>query len=131
MKTLVVEDDFTSRLLLQTFLADFGECHVAVNGREAVLAFDASIKKGKPYDLICLDIMLPELSGHEVLKSIREIEERADLALEHGAKVIMTSALSDMKTVVSSFRELCDAYLVKPIDTQELVNHLRSFKLIS
>ncbi|MEI9971968.1 MAG: Hpt domain-containing protein [Ignavibacteriota bacterium] len=34
-RTLLVEDDFTSRLLLQTFLARYGECHIAVNGREA------------------------------------------------------------------------------------------------
>lgn len=130
MKTLVVEDDFTSRLLLQTLLAAYGECHVAVNGREAVLAFDASVKAGTPYDLVCLDIMLPELNGHDVLKYIRDIEVQADLQSEHGAKVVMTSALSDMKTVVSSFRGLCDAYLVKPIDTAELLQHLRNFQLI-
>jgi two-component system chemotaxis response regulator CheY len=36
MHTLIVEDDFTSRLLLQTFLSRYGECFVAVNGQEAV-----------------------------------------------------------------------------------------------
>ena len=39
MRTLIVEDDFTSRLLLQSLLAQYGECHIAVNGREAVEAF--------------------------------------------------------------------------------------------
>jgi two-component system chemotaxis response regulator CheY len=39
MRTLIVEDDFTSRLLLQSFLSEYGECHIAVNGREAVAAF--------------------------------------------------------------------------------------------
>jgi two-component system chemotaxis response regulator CheY len=38
MRTLIVEDDFTSRLLLQTFLSRYGECHVAINGKEAVEA---------------------------------------------------------------------------------------------
>lgn len=130
MKTLVVEDDFTSRLYLQTFLSDYGECHVAVNGHEAVHAFAAALEAGTPYDLVCLDIMLPELNGHAVLQEIRDTEERTAVGPSDGVKVIMTSALSDMKSVVASFRELCDAYLVKPISMEELRNHLRDFKLI-
>jgi two-component system chemotaxis response regulator CheY len=39
MKTLIVEDDFTSRLFLQKILSPYGECHIAVNGNEAVQAF--------------------------------------------------------------------------------------------
>jgi len=50
MRTLIVEDDFTSRLLLQTFLAKYGECHVAVNGKEAVAAFKAAEESGQYYD---------------------------------------------------------------------------------
>jgi len=43
MKTLIVEDDFTSRFLLQNFLAPYGECHAAVNGREALDALMGSL----------------------------------------------------------------------------------------
>jgi len=46
MRTLIVEDDFTSRLLLQSFLAQYGECHIAVNGMEAIAAFRASQQSG-------------------------------------------------------------------------------------
>ena len=52
MKTLIVEDDFTSRLLLQTFLSRYGECHLAVNGKEAVEAFRMALDNGSPYNLI-------------------------------------------------------------------------------
>ena len=131
MKTLVVEDDFTSRLFLQTFLSDYGECHVAVNGHEALYAFSAAIDSGNPYDLICLDIMLPELDGHAVLQGIRDIENDADLGPGDGVKIVMTTALKDMKTVVSSFRGLCDAYLVKPIDMEDLLSRLTEFKLLT
>ena len=44
---LLVEDDFASRLLLQTFLSRYGECHIAVNGREAVEAFRAALEQGR------------------------------------------------------------------------------------
>ena len=47
MKTLIVEDDFTGRLLLQTLLSPYGECHIAVNGREAVDAFRRAMKRGR------------------------------------------------------------------------------------
>ena len=47
MKTLIVEDDFTSRLLLQASLSAYGECHIAVNGKEAVEAFRTA-REGEP-----------------------------------------------------------------------------------
>jgi len=71
MKTLVVEDDFTSRLLLQTILKAYGECHVAADGTEALAAFLEAERTEQPYQLICLDIMMPDLDGKEVLRSIR------------------------------------------------------------
>ena len=79
MRSLVVEDDFTSRFLLQTILSTYGECHGAVNGREALEAYKASKEKGEPFDLICLDIMMPEMDGQEVLKEIRDIEKEEGL----------------------------------------------------
>jgi two-component system chemotaxis response regulator CheY len=39
MKILIVDDDFTSRVLLQEMLSPYGQCHMAVNGREAIEAF--------------------------------------------------------------------------------------------
>ncbi len=63
MRTLIVEDDFTSRLLLQSFLSRYGDCHIAVNGLEAVAAFRAAKEKGENYNLICMDIMMPEMDG--------------------------------------------------------------------
>ena len=75
MRTLIVEDDFTSRLLMQAILAPCGECHIAVNGREAIQAFRLARAQGRPYDLVCLDIMMPEMDGHAVLKVLRAAEE--------------------------------------------------------
>jgi two-component system chemotaxis response regulator CheY len=131
MKTLIVEDDFTSRLFLQTFLSRFGECHIAVTGKEAVEAFRMSTDNGSPYDLICMDIMLPEMDGQEAVKQIRAMEQarRANLP-SRGVKIIMTTAVTDIKVVMQSFRDLCDAYLFKPIDTTKLLSELKSFQLV-
>jgi two-component system chemotaxis response regulator CheY len=129
MKVLVAEDDFTSRLLLQKFLSPFGEVHVAVNGAEALEAFREAKKSGEPYSLVCLDIMMPEMDGQDVLREIRGLEEADGVDLGHGTKVIMTTALKDRVNVMTAFREQCDAYLSKPIDRQKLVGCLKEFGL--
>src|ERR1039457_5462592 len=130
MRTLIVEDDFTSRLLLQSFLAHYGECHIAVNGKEAVAAFRAALESGRPYDLICMDIMMPEMDGQTAAREIRALEEAGGTLSTEGVKIIMTTALDDVKNVVQSFKSLCDAYLFKPIDTGKLLAHLREFDLV-
>jgi two-component system, chemotaxis family, chemotaxis protein CheY len=130
MKTLVVEDDFTSRLLLQTFLTRYGECHLAVNGKEAVAAFQMAIDHRSPYDLICMDILMPEMDGREAAKQVRALEEARGIISTRGVKISMTTGVNDMKEVIRSFQTLCDAYIFKPIDTGELLRHLQSFRLV-
>jgi two-component system, chemotaxis family, chemotaxis protein CheY len=125
-----VEDDFASRLLLQTFLSRYGECHVAVNGREAVEAYRVAWESGLRYDLVCADIMMPEMDGHEAVRQIRAIEQSHGVLSSRGAKIIMTTTVRDMKAVVRCFTDLCDAYLVKPIDLEKLLGYMRSFQLI-
>jgi two-component system chemotaxis response regulator CheY len=131
MKTLIVEDDFTSRLLLQELLKNYGPSHIAVNGREAVAAVSLALAAGEPYHLICLDIMMPEMDGHTALKEIRASEEAKGIWSTHGAKIVMTTALGDMQNVNAAFGGLCDAYLVKPIDKTKLLETLRRLSLIT
>ena len=130
MRTLIVEDDFTSRLLLQSLLGRYGECHIAVNGREAVDTFRRAWESGQPYDLICMDIMMPEMDGQSAVREIRACEEARGMLSTQGVKIIMTTALDDVKNVVESFKLLCDAYVFKPIDTGNLLDHLRFLRLI-
>jgi two-component system chemotaxis response regulator CheY len=130
MRTLIVEDDFTSRLLLQTFLSRYGECHVAINGKEAVEAFRLALQTGNRYDLISMDIMMPEMDGQAAVRAIRLIEEAAGILSTSGAKIIMVTALDDVKNVVTSFKGLCDAYVFKPVDTAQLLDQLTGLQLV-
>jgi two-component system chemotaxis response regulator CheY len=130
MKTLIVEDDFTARLLLQKFLSRYGECNIAVNGKEAVEAFRMASDSGPGYDLVCRDILMPELDGQAAVKQIRSIEEARGIRSSAGAKIIMTTAVDDVKDVIRAFRELCDAYLLKPVDVGDLLVHLKTFGLV-
>jgi two-component system chemotaxis response regulator CheY len=130
MKTLIVEDDFTARLLLQELLSRYGECHVAVNGKEAVEAFRVASDSGAGYNLICMDILMPELDGPEAVKQIRALEEARGILSPVGVKIIMTTAVDNMRQVFRSFQQLCDAYLVKPVDMNKLRGHLIAFGLV-
>jgi two-component system chemotaxis response regulator CheY len=130
LRVLLVEDDFASRLLLQTFLSRYGECHVAVNGKEAVEAFRSALERGERYDLICMDIMMPEMDGREAVRQVRALEEEYGIFSTSGAKIIMTTAVDDIREVVRCFRELCDAYLVKPIDLTKLLSQMKSYRLV-
>ena len=130
LRILLAEDDFACRLLLQTFLSRYGECHVAVNGREAVEVFRISVEQEQPYDMICMDIMMPEMDGREAVRRIRAIEEDHGTRSTSGVKIIMTTTVEDVKEVILCFQELCDAYLMKPIDLAELVGQMKRYQLI-
>jgi two-component system, chemotaxis family, chemotaxis protein CheY len=130
LRMLLVEDDFASRLVLQKFLSRYGDCHIAVNGREAVDAFRTALERGQPYDLVCMDIMMPEMDGREAVRQIRAMEEAKSILSTYGAKIIMTTGVDDMKEVILCFADLCDAYLTKPIDLAQLLEHMKSFQLV-
>ncbi len=129
MKCLIIEDDAVSRLMLQKILSRFGQTHDVSDGSQGIIAFKLALSEEEPYDLICLDIMMPGKDGHEVLRELRAFEESHGIQLGDGAKVIMTTALDDRGNILGAFDEACDAYLVKPIDTVKLISHLQNFGL--
>ncbi|HNS20452.1 MAG TPA: response regulator [Sedimentisphaerales bacterium] len=131
MKCLIVEDDFVSQQLLRAYLKDHADCHVAGNGREAVEAFAAALDAGDPYDLICMDIMMPGASGRDALQDIRRIETEHGIGGLDCVKVIMTTALDDAKNILGSFREGCEAYVVKPIHKDKLFAEIEKLGLLS
>jgi two-component system chemotaxis response regulator CheY len=130
MKILIVEDEFITRLSLQKTLSPFGEVHVAVNGKEAVHAFEIALHDKKPYSLVCLDIKMPEMDGQAALKEIRRIEDENGVSGSDGVKIIMTSAMDDKRNIMEAFKSQCEAYLIKPIDEEALLKHLKDFGLI-
>jgi two-component system, chemotaxis family, chemotaxis protein CheY len=131
LRSLIVEDDFTSRLMLQKFLAPFGDSHIAVDGEEALAAVESALAGQEPYDLICLDIMMPKLDGQMVLQRLRLAEETHGLSMGKGAKVVMTTCLKDSQNIMHAFKEQCDAYLVKPIARAKLIDQLAKLGLVA
>ena len=131
MRILIVEDDFVGRKVMHQLLLEYGECDVAVDGLGAVKAFDLAWQENRPYDVLFLDIMMPNMSGHEALKIIREKEKQRGVLPVNEVKVIMASALDDVKNVTQSFFQGgASAYLVKPIERRKVIEELRKLGLI-
>lgn len=121
MKILIADDDFICRTLLQEILKKYGTCHAAADGKEAVEAFETMLSSSKPYDLVCLDIMMPVMDGQKALQNIRKIEADANIGGSQLTKIIMTTALDDPKNIMTAFiKGSCEGYITKPIDCKTL-----------
>ena len=130
MRILLAEDDFVTRKFMTNFLSKYGECDVTVDGMEAVDAFMLALEEGDPYQLVCLDIMMPVMDGYQALQGIRNLEKQKGISEEDSAKVVMTTALNDEKNVKMAFELGCVLYSGKPIDQERFEQALRKLGLI-
>ena len=130
MRILLAEDDFVTRKFMTNFLSKYGECDVTVDGMEAVDAFMMALEDDEPYDLVCLDIMMPVMDGYQALMGIRNLEKERNIPKERESKVIMTTALNDEGNVKMAFELGCTVYSGKPIDQERFEQVLKKFGLI-
>jgi two-component system, chemotaxis family, chemotaxis protein CheY len=129
IRILILEDDPVSGALIAKHLEPYGWCDVYRDGRSAVDSFRKAIW-GNRYHLVILDIMVPEIHGREVLRLIRETEQKKGISSEERAKIIMTTALSDAGNIIESFKAACDSYLIKPIEKGKLISEIKSLGLL-
>ena len=88
------------------------------------------LEENEPYDLVCLDIMMPVMDGYQALVGIRNLEKERNIPEEKAAKVIMATALNDEKNVKMAFDLGCTIYSGKPIDQERFEEALKRLDLI-
>ncbi len=130
MRCLIVDDDAVCRKVLSTALGTYGPVEEAATGRDAVDAVRRSLMGGEPFDLVTLDIMMPDMDGQSALVAIRALEGVKGIPVGRGATVFMTTALGDGRNVLAAFREQANGYLTKPIDLEKMFGHLKEHRLI-
>ena len=113
-------------------LSPFGVCYEASTGDEAMDTIaDSYSRDEKNFDLVCLDIMLPGRSGHEVLKEMRKIERENGLRGVDAAKVVMVTTLDDSENIMEALvNGKCEGYITKPVSRVRLEEQLRYLHLI-
>lgn len=112
-KALVVDDDVVCRNRLKMLLSDFFDCTYACDGKEGLALYEKSLQEQNRFELITLDINMPNMNGHETLEAIRKAEETCSIGGLDGVKVIMTTSENSSRHVFAAFREGCEAYVVK------------------
>ena len=125
MKFLVVEDEPISAKVLQALLSEYAECTWAKNGQEAYDHYCDAYEAGENFDIIFMDIMMPEVGGQEALAAIREFEGENGVDLSSGVKVVMTTTLEDAQNIYEAHSNGCVDYLVKPVQRKNLTKCLK------
>ncbi|OGT96446.1 MAG: hypothetical protein A2X80_13320 [Geobacteraceae bacterium GWB2_52_12] len=125
MKALIVDDVEMNRELLAIFLEGRAAVAFAESGEEALTLVSEALKSDAYFDLICMDIFMPGMDGHETLKRIREMEEESDGKRAIAFMVTGSSSPDDMFDAL--IQGGCDDYLTKPLMQQSfndlLVKH--------
>lgn len=128
-RILIVDDSRYQRQLVQKALHGLaGQIQEAGDGAQAVRLFQKALCQGEPFDLVVMDILMPNMDGHRALTWIRRMEERA--GTQRPVKVIMLSSLDDPHNMMrAQFEEGAGAYLTKPFDPADMLAALRAMEL--
>lgn len=129
LKALIIDDDPVCRKRLESLLGDFFDCSFAVNGRLGLEAYIESVGQKNAYDFLTLDINMPELNGHETLEAIRKWETENGLDGSN-VKIIMTTSENASKHIMSSFRQGCEAYVIKTALAEKLLDEVAKLGLL-
>ncbi|MBW8002025.1 MAG: response regulator [Planctomycetes bacterium] len=130
LRVLIVDDMNICRKRVKMLLKDLFDCTFAANGREALEMYQQSMGQNSPYNLITLDINMPEMNGHETLIAIRKTEEEHGITGLDGVKVIMTTTEDNSKHIFNAFREGCEAYVVKEQVDKKLLEEITKLGLL-
>lgn len=121
-KIMFIDDNATNRLIMTKMLESFGCRPFAVeNGFDGLEMLMTAKNNNTPFDLLFLDMQMPEIDGKEVLKRIRETDPIKDLP------VIILSSMG-VRGDAKKYEELrCDGYLMKPVKQKQIFQILSEF----
>lgn len=130
MKVLIVDDQLVSRKKIEKIMQGFCDTDSVDCGQAALDSYRRSLEGEIPYDLITLDVSMPDMDGRQVLQQIRALEVEHGITSQRQVKVLMITSSSDKYTVVSSIQAGCDDYLVKPLNRETIAAKLKKFGLM-
>ena len=126
---LIADDSRSMRQVLEHYLKDHGQVDSTINGAEAVEAFRRSLEGERRYDLVLLDVMMPEMDGLEAARHITAMQ--ADLPEDQRARLMVLSCLDDMEHITEAHYEAgVEVYLTKPFDLTNLLEAMANLGLL-
>lgn len=125
-KILAIDDEFTALTKMKTLLSEYGQCEAATSGAQTMELVKTALADGKYFDLITIDIELPDIDGIALLSEILKEEEKYDCQ----AVKIIVSAVSTTSNVCRAAKCNCDGFLVKPVKRQMLYEKLNNLGFV-
>ncbi len=125
MRILVVDDELVSREKMKRIMSSLGECDEVTSGQDALKAFMDASAENKQYDLITLDISMPEMDGTEVLNRIRSMENDNGIPKEGQVKIFMVTASSEKDIILACIKSGCNDYIMKPFTIETVAKKLK------
>lgn len=133
MNILLVEDVEISRIVAENILRQFSEVTFidnAKNGSEAIKKTLDSYKKGKKYDIIFMDIIMPITSGYQALESIRKYEKDNYIEENNRSKIVILSSLNTKEEIENGLRMGADKVFIKPISYEDIKSLFKEWNMI-
>ncbi len=130
MKILIADDHDDTAQLLKMVLEQYAEVSTAADGKEALDTLRQSWENDLPFDLVLLDVLMPNMDGLEALRCIREEEQRRRFIDSQRTKIIMLTAYADEENMQRAFALGCQGYLFKTQGKAKIIERLRALDLI-
>lgn len=127
MNILIIDDEFVTANKIKHILKTVGKGYVAINGKQALRYVNKFIEKEMCFDLILIDINLPDVNGLELLNKIRMIENNKKVKT-HSKKIIIT-AEGSKDNVKKALKSQCDGFFVKPISRDKMLSKINNLGL--
>ena len=133
MNILLVEDVEISRMVTENILRQFSEVTFidnAKNGFEAIKKTLDLYKKGRKYDVIFMDIIMPITSGYQALESIRKYEKDNYIEENNRSKIVILSSLNTKEEIENGLRMGADKVFIKPINYEDIKSLFEEWNII-
>jgi putative nucleotidyltransferase with HDIG domain len=126
MKILIVEDDAVSRKIMLRKFSGIGECTAVGSGKKALALYDSARKNDTPFDLMILDISMPDMDGIQVLSLLRKKEKKQKIKKADRIKIIMVTASMRMASIKKCISLGCNSYISKPFKTHKIYEEIEN-----
>jgi HD-like signal output (HDOD) protein len=131
MKVLMVDNDPAIGKSFEKLPMDMTEFQALRSGDAALRGVKNALKRRDPFELIAVDIDLPDMDGRKVALEIRKVEQEWSIPKEKRAFIMMVTARADEKSVKTSLAAGCNAFIVKPFKPETIVKILAKSRLKS
>lgn len=123
LKTLIIDDEIQGYTCIKSML---GVCDIVESGLIGVEYAETALKIKSYYNLILLDVVIPDLDGIEVIRKIRDLEKSYNIKSSSEAKIVVVSSRRDEPTILEAFRNGATGWIDKPVATDLFLIKLKN-----